>query len=41
MLMAEIEQLEHGDDGRAREWMARASACGARSGLDRRRLPRA
>jgi len=24
MLMAEIEQLEHGDEGRAREWMARA-----------------
>jgi HemY protein len=24
LLMAEIEQVEHGDDGRAREWMARA-----------------
>jgi HemY protein len=24
MLMAEIEQAEHGDEGRAREWMARA-----------------
>jgi HemY protein len=24
LLMAEIEEVEHGDDGRAREWMARA-----------------
>ena len=24
MLMAELEKLEHGDEGRAREWMARA-----------------
>jgi HemY protein len=24
MLMAELEELEHGDEGRAREWMARA-----------------
>jgi HemY protein len=24
LLMAEIEEIEHGDDGRAREWMARA-----------------
>ncbi len=24
MLMAELERLEHGDEGRAREWMARA-----------------
>lgn len=24
MLMAELEQLEHGDEGRAREWMSRA-----------------
>ena len=24
LLMAEIEEVEHGDEGRAREWMARA-----------------
>ena len=31
MLMAELEEMEHGDEGRAREWMARA--------LQRRRDP--
>ena len=28
MLMAELEELEHGDEGRAREWMARAVRAG-------------
>ena len=36
--MAELEETEHGDEGRAREWMTRARARAARSGLDRRRL---
>ncbi len=37
MLMAELEQKEHGDEGRAREWMTRAARARARSDLDRRR----
>ena len=38
VLMAEIEQRESGDEGRAREWMARALHAREGSGLDRRRL---
>ena len=37
-LMAEIEQRESGDEGRAREWMGRALRARARSGMERRRL---
>ena len=37
MLMAELEEKEHGDEGRAREWMTRALNGAARSGLDRGR----
>ena len=29
MLMAELEEKEHGDEGRAREWMTRAVAAQA------------
>ena len=35
--MAEIEETEHGDEGRVREWMGRAMRACRRSGLDRRR----
>ena len=38
LLMAEIERAEKNDEGRAREWVARALARRARPGLDRRRL---
>ena len=33
-LMAEIEEAEHGDEGRVREWMMRAMHAVRRSGLD-------
>ena len=36
-LMAEIEEAEHGDEGRVREWMGRAMRAVGRSGVDRRR----
>ena len=36
-LMAEIEEAEHGDEGRVREWMGRAMRAVRRSGVDRRR----
>ena len=38
MLMAEIEQRESGDEGRAREWMARALRAPRDPAMDRRRL---
>jgi hypothetical protein len=37
LLMAELEQAEHGSSGRSREWIARARPRAARPGLDRRR----